>query len=176
MKKTILFLTLLIIASSQKSFAIGELVITKKKPLVRIFKSGPYLGLQRGKYTNLEIGYEFQRKAVKLIKPTTHAFNTGFDYNLTQNVLGFSAGYWQKKGRLDLTYGANLIYKSDFSNSRFGIAPTVGYKVSIAHLQVGVNLLTKSNDFNNTNVFFVSLRLVMINNRDYKWRKRKKKD
>lgn len=176
MKKSIYLLTALIFISCSNIFAGDDLGFPKKKPIVKIFKTGPYLGLQSGKYTNLELGYEFQRKAVKIIKPTTHAFNTGFDYNLTQNVLGFSAGYWQKRGRLNLTYGANLVYKTDFDHSRIGLAPTLGYKISLAHLQVGANLLTKSNEFNNTNLFFVSLRIVMINNRNYKWRKRKKKD
>lgn len=166
----------LLLLSDSNSFAGNELSLEKKKPLVKVFKSGPYLGLQRGKYTNLEIGYEFQRKAVKLVKPTTHALNTGFDYNLTENVLGFSLGYWQKRGRLNLTYGANFVYKSNFEQSRIGIAPTLGYKISIAHLQVGANLLTRNDDFSNTNTLFVSLRVVLINNRNYKWRKRKKKD
>lgn len=168
-----LLLALLLVFSS-RLFARNELGFPNKKPLVSIFKSGPYLGLQRGKYTNLEFGYEFQRKAVKLIKPTIHALNTGFDYNLTENVLGFSIGYWQKRGRLDLTYGANLVYKTDFDQTRIGIAPTLGYRISIAHLQVGANLLTKSDDFKNTNTFFISLRVVMINNRNFKWRKRKR--
>ncbi|MEZ7900497.1 MAG: hypothetical protein QMC21_04610 [Flavobacteriales bacterium] len=168
-----LLLALLLVFSS-RLFAGNELGFPNKKPLVSIFKSGPYLGLQRGKYTNLEFGYEFQRKAVKLIKPTIQALNTGFDYNLTENVLGFSIGYWQKRGRLDLTYGANLVYKTDFDQTRIGIAPTLGYRISIAHLQVGANLLTKSDDFKNTNTFFVSLRVVMINNRNFKWRKRKR--
>ena len=152
-----------------------EINFVRRAPMVKVLKTGPYIGLQRGKFTNLELGYELQRKAVKLVKPTTHAFNTGFDYNLTENILGFSAGYWQKKGRMDLTFGGNLVYKTNFEQSRFGIAPMVGFKFSWAHLQVGYNLLTKANDFENYNTFFISIRAVMINNRDYKWRKRKKK-
>ncbi|MEN8929452.1 MAG: hypothetical protein ABF242_03155 [Flavobacteriales bacterium] len=175
MKKFLYLFISITLFSGINSFAGGDLDFPTKKPLVRIFKSGPYLGLQRGKFTNLEIGYELQRKGVKLIKPTTHALNAGFDYNLFENVLGFSVGYWQKKGRLNLTYGANLVYKTDFDNTKFGIAPTLGFKLSIAHLQVGANILSKSNNFENTNLFFVSLRVVFINNRNYKWRKRKKK-
>lgn len=149
---------------------------TKKDPLLKVYKTGPYIGLQRGKYNTLELGYEFQRKAVKLIKPTTHAFNAGFDYNLTENILGFSAGYWQKRGRLDLTYGGTLVFKSNFDQNRIGFSPTLGYKISLAHLQIGYNILTPFDTFKNTNTLFVSLRLVLINNRNFKWRKRKKKD
>lgn len=90
--------------------------------------------------------------------------------------MGYSVGYWQKRGRLNLTYGASLVYKTNFELNRFGISPTLGYKVSFAHLQFGVNILSHSNDFNNINTFYASLRFVMINNRNYKWRKRKKKD
>ena len=147
----------------------------KKDPLLKVYKTGPYIGLQRGKYNTLELGYEFQRKAVKLIKPTTHAFNAGFDYNLTENILGFSAGYWQKRGRLDLTYGGAIVFKSNFDQNRIGITPTIGYKLSLAHLQIGYNILTPFDTFKNTNTLFVSLRLVLINNRNFKWRKRKKK-
>ena len=147
----------------------------KKKPLLTVVKSGPYFGLQRGKYNNLELGLEFQKKGLRLIKPVTHAVNLGFDYNLSENVLGFSAGYWQKKGRVDFTYGGMFVFKSNFDKNRIGVSPIIGYKFLFLHLQVGYNILTISDTFNNTNTLFISLRLGLINNRSYKWRKRKKK-
>ena len=153
-----------------------EATLNKKEPLLKIIKSGPYLGLQRGKFNNIELGYEFQKKTVKLIKPITHSASIGFDYNLTENILGFSAGYWLKRGRLEFTYGANLLFKSDFSQNRIGVSPTVGHKFSLAHLQIGYNILAPFNTFKNTNTLFVSLRVVLMNNRNFEWRKRKKKD
>lgn len=148
----------------------------KKDPLVKVTKSGIYMGIQRGKYNNLEFGYELQRKAIKLRKPLTRTANIGFDYNWNQNILGFTVGYWQKKGRMDFTYGANLVFKSNFNHNRIGVSPMIGYKFSIAHLQVGYNLLSNKNSFDNTNTLFISLRAVLINNRSYDWRKRKKKE
>lgn len=159
-----------------KSYSQGIFNTNKnKKPLVTVTKTGPYIGLQRGKYNNLELGYELQKKAIKLIKPTINSFNIGFDYNLTENILGFSADYWRKKGRLDLTYGGRVIFKSNFDNNRFGFSPTVGYKLSLFHFQVGYNILMPTNTFTNTNTLFVSLRLTFVNNRNFNWRKRKKK-
>ncbi len=168
-------LFILFIIGVSLSFSQGfNKAINKKKPLVTVKKRGGYIGLQRGKYNNLEFGFELQKKSIKLVKPVTHAFNGGFDYNLNENILGFSAGYWQKKGRLNLTYGGNIVFKSNFDQNRLGFSPTVGYKLSLLHLQVGYNVLVP-NTFKNTNTLFISLRLVLITDRKFKWRKRKKK-
>ena len=35
---------------------------------INISKSGPYIGIQKGQLMNLEIGYEYQWKKVKLVK------------------------------------------------------------------------------------------------------------
>lgn len=172
--KFLSFLFVLIFAEFTYSQHLSS-VFVDKEPLLKIMKSGPYIGLQRGRYNNLEIGYEFQRKAVKLIKPITHGINVGFDYNLNQNILGFSAGYWHKRGRLDLTYGGNLVFKTNFTQNRIGLSPTIGYKLSLAHLQIGYNILAPFDNFKNTNTLYISLRLVLINHRNFKWRKRKKK-
>lgn len=148
----------------------------KKEPLVTVFKSGPYLGIQRGKYNCLELGYEFQKKEVKLIKPNTMAFNVGFDYNLNTNILGFTLGFWDKPSRVDFTYGANIVAKTNFESTRIGIAPLIGYKISWAHLQLGYNIIDNSGDFKNTNTLFISVRAVLINHRNFNWLKRKKKE
>lgn len=148
----------------------------KKDPLVKITKSGPYIGLQYGKYKNLELGYELQRKAVKLVKPTTHALNIGADFNLNQGILGFNLGYYQKEGRIDFTYGASLLYRTDFEHTRFGVSPFIGYKLYGFHLQAGVNLLTPNENFTNNNIIYASMRFVVIKNRSYDWRKREKKE
>lgn len=142
-------------------------------------KSGPYVGVQRGKYTIAEFGGEIQFKKVKLIRPVTHAFHTGFNYNFKYNVLGYDLGYWFKVGRLDLTYGANLVMRTDFNETRLGIAPVVGFKLFQFHLQTGYHFLTPARTFTETNGFFVSLRFVMISKRDIdidRHNKKKKKD
>lgn len=142
-------------------------------------KSGPYIGLQRGKYLIAEFGVEKQYKKVKLIRPVTHAFHTGFNYNFKRNVLGYDLGYWFQVGRLDLTYGANLILRTDFDETRVGIAPVVGFKLFQFHLQTGYHFLTPSTTFVETNTYFVSLRFVMISKRQIdidRRDKKKKKD
>lgn len=135
---------------------------------VKVRKYGPYIGLQRGKYTVVEFGGEFQWKKVKIKKPITHAVHTGFNYNFKYNVLGYDAGYWIRPSRIGLTYGANLVFRTDFDASSVGLAPVIGYKFWLLHLQTGYHFLSRpANDFE-TNKFFVSLRIGIINDRKIK--------
>lgn len=158
----------------------GQVGSGKKVPLVKITvaKMGPYIGLQKGKYTLLELGGEYQWKRVKLKSPTTHAGHMGFNYNFKYNVLGYDAGYWIKPHRIGLTYGANAVFRTDFDRNRFGVAPVIGFKFWFAHLQTGYHFLPNLPADFQTNTLFISLRVGIINNRDvdFEWRKRKKKD
>lgn len=146
-----------------------------RMPKINMTKSGPYLGIQQGKHMIFELGGERQWKQVKLIKPNTQAASIGGNYNFRYNVIGFDLGYWFKRGRLDFTYGARVVYRSDFENHSFGIAPVVGYKILQFHLQAGYHFLTKPKDQFETNTLFVSLRYVLINNRDVEIKREKKK-
>lgn len=150
--------------------------LTSKDPLlkVRSFKSGPYIGVQRGAYWFAEFGAEMQFKKIKITNPRVHALHTGFNYNFTNNVLGYDFGYWYQAGRLGLTYGGNLVYRTDFTHNRIGIAPVVGFKLFQFHFQTGYHFLTPSDNFKTMNRFFVSLRFVIINNRDIDIKTRKK--
>lgn len=145
---------------------------------VRFKKSGPYIGVQRGEFTVIEIGGEKQWKKVKLIRPVTHALHTGFNYNFKYNVLGYDFGYWFQVGRLDLTYGANLIMRTDFNETRLGAAPVVGFKLFQFHLQTGYNFMTPTtaSEAMKTNSFFISLRWVLISKRDLTIERKGKKD
>jgi hypothetical protein len=143
-------------------------------PKIHFNRFGPYVGLQRGRYTVLELGAEKQFNRVKLIKPHTHAFHMGFNYNFKYNVLGYDLGYWYQRGRLNLTYGANLIMRTDFEETAIGVAPVIGFKLWQFHLQTGYHFLT-SHHFEETNTFFVSLRFVLVNDRDIKIDRKKKK-
>jgi hypothetical protein len=140
-------------------------------PKISITRSGPYIGLQRGKFNVLEFGLEGQYKRIKLIKPVTHAMHMGFNYNFFKNVLGYDVGYWLKMGRVNLTYGVNFAYRTDFNQSRIGITPVVGYKFWQLHLQTGVHLLSRSNPTFPTNILFISLRFVIVNQRDIDFKK-----
>jgi hypothetical protein len=127
-------------------------------------KFGPYLGLQRGKYSSVEFGVEYQLKELALFLPETHALHGGFNYDLSNNVLGYEAGYWFKKGRMNLSYGANLIFRTDYSNNAFGISPLIGFKLAQFHLQTGYNFLPSAPDNMMVNRFFISLRFVIVQN------------
>jgi hypothetical protein len=141
-------------------------------------KSGPYFGLQRGAYTVLELGVERQWKQVKIKTSETQALHMGFNYNFKYNVLGYDFGYWIKPSRIGLTYGGNFVFRTNFDESRVGLAPVVGYKLFGFHLQTGYHLLTPATYFIETNRFFVSLRFVWINQREIvnNNKKHKKKD
>ena len=136
------------------------------KTEINIRKSGPYFGLQRGLYLVPEFGGELQWKKVKLLNPITNALHVGFNYNFKYNILGYDMGYWFKTGRLNLTYGANLVYRTDFTYDKIGFAPVLGFKFTQFHLQTGYHFLTPTHPSINTNKFFVSLKFVFINNRD----------
>ena len=139
---------------------------------LNVRKTGPFLGLEQGKYTNANFGVERQWADIKLMKPQTHALNLQFDYNFTQKQMGSQLGYWFKVGRLNMTYGARVSWHTDFDGHHlYSISPNVGYKLLQAHFQLGVNLQEKS-DFVVNNTFYASLRWVFIN--DWKVKRNKK--
>lgn len=160
------------------NYSFGSLT-DKKEPLLKVSvtKTGPYFGLQRGKYTVLEIGGERQWKKISLKDPHIHAVHTGFNYNFKHNILGFDAGYWYKPNHIGLTFGGNIVYRSNFDRSLLGIAPVVGFKFWLLHLQTGYHIMPKAPANFETNTLFVSLRIGIINDRDFdiEWRKKKSK-
>ena len=140
----------------------------RKKPIeLKAKKTGPYIAWQRGKYNVGEFGFERQYKSTSLKKTTTNAFHMGFNYNFKQNVLGYDIGYWRQQGQLGFTFGGNLVLRTNFDETRVGIAPVVGFKLFQFHLQTGYHFLTPARNFDNTNFFFVSLRFVLVKDREY---------
>jgi len=133
-----------------------------------VLKSGSYIGLQQGKYQAIEFGQELQWKRIKLKNSRAYAGNFGFDYDFKERVIGFKTGFWFKKGKFNLTYGVNGVYRSNFSKNRIGGGPVIGFKIIGLHLQTGYNFLTESVNFTNTNQLYISLRYVFISSRDYK--------
>lgn len=171
-KFTLLFAILLsvfqnISAQNQGLIAVSGLSQKDKFMDIHIRKSGPYFGVQRGLFWVGEVGGEMQFKKVKLIKPVTQAIHTGVNYNFTHNVLGYDAGYWVKFGRFNFTYGGNVILRTDFKQTSVGLAPVVGFKLTQFHIQTGYNFLTPSSTVEHTNTFFIALRFVLINKRDW---------
>ncbi|NRA11323.1 MAG: hypothetical protein HRT57_05135 [Crocinitomicaceae bacterium] len=154
----------------------GNFINRGRKPLfkVNVKKTGPYFGLQQGKYLVPEIGIERQWKKIKLSNSVTHAAHMGFNYNFKYKVLGYDAGYWVKPHRIGLTYGANLFFRTDFDKGKIGIAPVIGFKLWLLHFQTGYHFMVRPKDFE-TNTFFVSLRVGIINDRDIEFKRKKKR-
>lgn len=133
---------------------------------ITVKKSGPYFGVQRGKCAVAELGGEFQWKHVKFADFKSQAVHMGFNYNFKYNVLGYDVGYWIKPSRIGLTYGGNLVLRTDFTETCVGFSPVLGYKLFGFHLQTGYHFLTRFASYMETNTFFISLRFVLINHRD----------
>jgi len=148
-----------------------------KKPLLEpsVRKSGPYFGLQQGLFLVGEIGMEAQFKEIKFKQPKTHGLHAGLEFNIPNKALGANAGFWHKPSRFDLTYGFDVALRSNFEAERYGIAPVIGYKLFGLHVRAGYMLLTPSKIFTETNQLFINARFIVVNKRDFKWNKRKKK-
>jgi hypothetical protein len=135
------------------------------------FKSGPYFGLQSGRFYVLEYGWELQRKNKNgMLRSNTtavhHGFNASFDFSRLNPVLGYDLGFWSRTGNLNLTYGLSAAVRTDLKQLRFGVCPSVGIKVWQLHVQTGMYLLAPFYSLDNTtfnsNSFFISARFVVI--------------
>lgn len=144
-------------------------------PKVKSTKSGPYFGYQRGKYDVFELGGEIQFKKERLKKPLTNAFSFGANYNFPENVLGFDARFWHQHARLGLTYGLFLSHRTNFNESRIGVAPALGFRLMQFHIQTGYTFYTPSESFQELNTFFIALKFTLINKRDFDVDRNKKK-
>ena len=132
---------------------------------IDIVKNGPYFGIQKWRFIVAELCGERQWKDYQLKKPKTHALNLGFNYDFTNNVLGYDIGYWYKSSNVGMTFGSSILLRSDFTHTQLGFTPIIGYKFWQLHAQTGYQFLlkTSSNSFE-TNKLFISLRFVLINN------------
>jgi hypothetical protein len=105
--------------------------------------TGMILGWQRGRYTAIELGVEGHWRKISLLKPHIIGATVNMEYNFASNVVGYKAGAWMKRGRINLTYGANVSYFTNFKEGhRFGIGPSVGFRLLGFHLINGYNFLT----------------------------------
>ncbi len=146
--------------------------------------TGMILGLQRGRYTSIELGGEAHWRKISLLKPHIIGATANLEYNFADNVLGYKAGAWMKRGRINLTYGANISYYTNFNEGhRFGIGPSIGFRLLGFHLINGYNFLTKDKATDTekpvvANNLYMSLRYYFpVQNRftwDRKTMKRKK--
>ncbi len=106
---------------------------------------GVILGLQKGRHTAIELGGEAHWRKISILhKPHIIGATANMSYNFANHVVGYHAGMWMKRGRINFTYGGNVSYYTDFKDgSRVGFGPAVGFRLLGLHLINGYNFLTK---------------------------------
>lgn len=146
------------------------------KATLRQHNYGAIIGLQKGSSTAIELGYEMHWRKIGLKKPNIWGATTNLEYSFSNNIIGYKAGVWRKQGRINLTYGGNLAYFSDFQGGQqFGIGPAVGFRLLGLHLVNGYNILL--GDMNRTkrgvpvgaNTLYISLRYYFPTSNKFVW-------
>ena len=135
---------------------------------------GSILGFQRGKFTYFELGAEKHWTKVKLIKQKTYSLGANLEYNFKYNTIGYKVSGWMKVGRINLTYGVNLCYFTNFNESRFGGGPAVGFRLLGFHFINGYNFTTGSEELNTFNKLYVTIRYFFPLEKKIKFRKKNK--
>jgi hypothetical protein len=137
--------------------------------------TGMIIGLQRGRYNSIELGGEAHWRKISLLKPHIIGATANLEYNFENNVVGYKAGMWMKRGRINLTYGANVSYFTKFKDGyRFGFGPSVGFRVLGLHLINGYNFLTKDKTAGEAvpievNSLYMSLRYYFPVQNSFSW-------
>ncbi|MDJ1491488.1 hypothetical protein QNI19_01020 [Cytophagaceae bacterium DM2B3-1] len=136
---------------------------------------GAQLGFQRGAYNFLEMGFEHHWRTISLFKPRMFSVGGSFGYNFWDNTAEYKVGVWYKAGRIALTYGANLVYATNFKQGKLGVAPVVGFRLLGFHLTTGYNAFFNGDEeFKEYNQFYVSLRYFFPIDNTFKWKKKNK--
>ena len=160
--------------------------LSPPKPLdISVRKVGPYFGYELGQTHIIEFGSELMFKTISLRKASVHGLHFGFNYGWEEPAMGFETGYWYKQGSLNMSFGASLVVRTNFDETRYGVSPMIGYRLFGFHLQAGYHFLTPAVEFTNTNTFFIRLRFTLVTDRkwdidglnfDRKKKKERKKD
>lgn len=119
---------------------------------------GMIVGIQRGKYTFLEVGAEMHWRKILAIKPRLWAVTANMEYNFSENVLGYKLTYFAKRGRINFTYGANLIYFTNFTDGKIGLGPSIGFKLLGFHFINGFNFYLGKKEVPGGNSLYISIR------------------
>ena len=131
---------------------------------------GAILGLQRGAVTAIEIGAEAHWRKLSLTNPTIVGATANLGYNFGHHTIGYQAGMWMKRGRVNLTYGGNLVYYSNFKGlHRYGIGPAVGFRLAGFHLINGYNFLAGDEDLEGANTLYITLRYYFPVENKFTW-------
>lgn len=143
---------------------------SKRSPKKLIQKNhGAIIGLQKGGGTALELGYEAHWRKMSLSNPAIYGATTNMEYDVSNNLVGYRAGMWMKRGRVNLTYGGNLVYFNDLDgHHKYGIAPSVGFRLAGFHFLNSYNLLA-GDDAVKANTLTVSMRYYFPVENKFTW-------
>jgi hypothetical protein len=142
--------------------------IPKRKLLQR--NSGAIIGLQRGAGTAIEFGAEAHWRKLSLSNSRIVGATTNLEYNFSEHIIGYKLGAWMKQGRVNLTYGGNLVYFSDFEGGqKYGLGPAVGFRLAGFHLVNGYNFLVGDKDLKGANTLYMSLRYYFPVDNKFTW-------
>jgi hypothetical protein len=130
---------------------------------------GAIIGIQRGGATSFEMGYEGHWRKLSLFKPHITGATANMEYNFADNIMGYKAGMWMKRGRVNLTYGGNLVYFNDFKgSSKYGLGPSVGFRFAGFHFINGINLMAGDKELK-ANTLHASLRYYFPVENKFTW-------
>ena len=133
---------------------------------------GAIVGIQRGAVTDIELGVEAHWRKLSLFNPNILGATANFNYNFGHNVIGYQAGFWMKHGRVNLTYGGNVMYYTNFhSLNQYGIGPAVGFRLAGFHLINGYNFLFGDKEFDGANTLYVTIRYYFPIENKFVWDK-----
>jgi hypothetical protein len=131
---------------------------------------GAILGVQRGAVTSIEVGAEAHWRKLSLFHPRIIGATANFNYNFGHHVIGYQAGAWMKHGRVNLTYGANLLYYSNFKGlNKYGVGPSVGFRLAGFHLINGYNFLAGDKELEGANSLYITLRYYFPVENKFTW-------
>jgi hypothetical protein len=143
-------------------------IFSKRKLYQR--NHGVILGLQRGSSTSIELGGEAHWRKMALTKPRITGASVNMEYNFGNHVIGYKAGMWTKRGRVNLTYGGNLVYFNDFKGlNRYGIGPAVGFRFAGFHLINGYNFFAGDKEMDKVNTLYMTLRYYFPLENKFTW-------
>lgn len=131
---------------------------------------GMIIGLQRGMSTAIELGGEAHWRKIAFRKPHVTGASVNMEYNFGDHVIGYKAGMWVKRGRVNLTYGANLAYFTNFKGkNRYGGGPAVGFRLAGFHLINGYNFLAGDKELDKINTLYMTLRYYFPLESKFTW-------
>jgi len=154
--------------STIQSFADENGIPSKRKLFQR--NHGAIIGLQRGAATAVELGGEAHWRKLSLSNPNIVGASGNLEYNFGDHVMGYKAGMWMKRGRVNLTYGGNVVYFTDFKGQhQYGIGPSVGFRLLGFHLINGYNFLAGDKEMEKANTLHMTLRYYFPVQNKFTW-------